>query len=381
MLISYVLGQTSIILRVKIPSSIATDNSGVTGLTSTTTGLAISTIADNEAAATVYTSAASHIQTISTLGTFSAPSASNCRFGEVDSTNHKGVYELQIANARFNVSSSKSLLITIAAITASNVAQVDVLIPLTYYDPYNGMNLGLTGLPNAVASASGGLLTVGTGSGQINPTSGGVDLQTILTHAPTTTANGILDVNVKNYNNHTAVTDGNNFPSVNIVDVAGSTSAGAAGFVGIDWSAVHATTSVLDLTNTTIKNLDGNTVQTGDSYARLGAPAGASVSADIAVVEGHAATIASALPTHFSSLAIDTSGRVILEPTGLDSITAWGGVTARQAIFYASLSLVSEISGLPTSPATVLGLDGSTTAAVITFDTNNNRTGIVLTPP
>ena len=313
MLISYVLGQTSIILRVKIPSSIATDNSGVSGLTNTTTGLNISTIADNEATATIYTSAASHIQTIATLGTYSAPSASNCRFGEVDATNHKGVYELQIANARFNVSSSKSLLITIAAITASNVAQVDVLIPLTYYDPYNGMNLGLTAIPNANAAASGGLPTVGTGSGQINLTSGGVDLQTILTHAPTTTTNGILDVNVKNYNNHTAVTDSNNLPEVDVADWLG--------------------------------------------------------------------TAALALPTHFNNLAIDTSGRVILEPTGLDSITAWGGVTARQAIFYASLSVCGEISGLPTSPATVKGLDGSTTAAVVTFDTNNNRTGITLTPP
>jgi hypothetical protein len=313
MLISYVLGQTSIILRVKIPNSTVTDNSGVSGLTNTTTGLLISAIADNEATTTAYSSAGSTIQGITTLGTYSAPTSGSCRFKEVDSTNHKGVYEIQLSNSRFSVSSSKSLLITVAAITASNTSQIDVLIPLTYYDPYNGMNLGLTAIPNANAAASGGLPTVGTGSGQINLTSGGVDLQTILSHAPTTTTNGILDVNVKNYNNHTAVTDGNNLPEVDVADWLGSA--------------------------------------------------------------------ALALPTHFNNLAIDTSGRVILQPTGLDSITAWGGVTARQAVFYASATLFGEVSGLPTSPATVLGLDGSTTVAVITFDTNNNRSSITLTPP
>lgn len=152
MLISYVLGQTSIILRVKIPDTSKTDNSGVTGITSTTTGLSISTIADNEASATVYTSAASHVQTITTLGTFAAPSASNCRFKEVDSTNHPGIYEIQLDNSRYNVSSSKSLLITIKSISASNVAQVDVLIPLVQLNPYsNSVKLTSDGVDAIVA--------------------------------------------------------------------------------------------------------------------------------------------------------------------------------------------------------------------------------------
>lgn len=38
---------------------------------------------------------------------------------------------------------------------------------------------------------------------------------------------------------------------------------------------------------TKVNTLDGHTAQTGDSYARLGAPAGASVSADIATVDGN----------------------------------------------------------------------------------------------
>src|SRR6266436_5925528 len=48
---------------------------------------------------------------------------------------------------------------------------------------------------------------------------------------------------------------------------------------------ISSATPTVDFTQTTIKNLDGNTVQTGDAYARLGAPAGASVSADVAAVK------------------------------------------------------------------------------------------------
>lgn len=50
----------------------------------------------------------------------------------------------------------------------------------------------------------------------------------------------------------------------------GTASTGAAGSVGIDWAQVANQTSTIDFTNTTIKNLDGNTVQTGDSFARIG---------------------------------------------------------------------------------------------------------------
>ncbi len=140
MLISYRLGQGSIILRVKIPDSSKTDNSGVTGLLFSTTGLSIATAADNESSSTVYTSAASHTETITTLGTYAAPTTSKCRFKEFDATNHPGVYEIQIADARFNVSSSKSILITILAIAASNAAQIDILIPLVQLDPYTNIS-------------------------------------------------------------------------------------------------------------------------------------------------------------------------------------------------------------------------------------------------
>ena len=195
-LISYALGQTSVVLRVKIIDS-SSLTGGKTGLTSASTGLVIGTIVDNAAATVAYTVAGSTIETIATLGTYAAPTATKCRFKEVDATNHKGVYEIQLADARFAVAGAKSLLVSIAG--ASGACDCDVVIPLTSVNPYIGTNFGLsclptaaaganTGLPvvgtqvpNATAAAAGGLLVVGTGSGAINPSSGAVPVSGDLT--------------------------------------------------------------------------------------------------------------------------------------------------------------------------------------------------------
>lgn len=121
-------GATSNILRVKLLDSSSTVGAGLTGLTFSSTGLIISTICDNEASPTVYTQAGSTIEAVTTLGTFAAPTATKCRIKELDSTNHKGGYEIQFADARFNVVSSRSMLISILG--ATNLAQYDAEIAL-----------------------------------------------------------------------------------------------------------------------------------------------------------------------------------------------------------------------------------------------------------
>src|SRR3990167_2593303 len=80
----------------------ATTGVGLTGLSSASSGLIISTIADNEATATAYTVTGSTIETITTLGTYAAPPATKGRFKEVDATNHKGLYEFRFAEAGFS---------------------------------------------------------------------------------------------------------------------------------------------------------------------------------------------------------------------------------------------------------------------------------------
>ena len=186
MLIGYKRGQGSIVLRVKILNSSVATGAGLTGLTSASSGLIISTIADNEATATAYTVAASNVETITTLGTYAAPSSGKCRFKELDATNHKGVYEIQIADARFAVSSAKSLLVSVSG--ATNAAETDVVIPLRDLDPFDAVRAGLTALPNAAAEASGGLITRGTGTGQLTVSSGVVTANTTQLAGQTVTA-------------------------------------------------------------------------------------------------------------------------------------------------------------------------------------------------
>lgn len=167
---------TSNIIRVALKNS--STGAPLTGLTHSSSGLIISTITDVESSATTYTQAASNIETITTNGTFAAPTSSKCRFKEVDSTNHPGLYEIQIADARFSVSNAKKLYVSISG--ATNLLASDYLIGLVSYDPFDAVRMGMTALPNAAAEAAGGLYTRGTGAGQINQNANGqIDTRTV----------------------------------------------------------------------------------------------------------------------------------------------------------------------------------------------------------
>lgn len=166
-------GATSNIIRVFLQDSASTTGAGKTALTSTSSGLIISTIADLEATATTYTSAATNVETITTLGTFAAPTAGKCRFREVDATNFPGVYEIQIANARFAVANSTQLLISIQC---TGVAPVFVEYQLVAVDLMDTVRLGLTAIPNIAQGTAGALITSGTGTAQLSVASGLVTL-------------------------------------------------------------------------------------------------------------------------------------------------------------------------------------------------------------
>lgn len=125
-------GVTGVILRVKILDAASTTGAGKTGLAYNSVGLVISTIASNDATATVYSQAAGTVETIATLGTFAAPTAGKCRFKEVDATNHPGLYEVQLPDARYAVAGSSSLVVSLSG--ASGAAQCDAEVQLTAVD-------------------------------------------------------------------------------------------------------------------------------------------------------------------------------------------------------------------------------------------------------
>lgn len=172
-------GQTSVILRVFLQDTSSTTGAGKTGLTSASAGLIISTIADNEATATTYTQAGSTIETITTLGTFAAPTATKCRFKEIDATNFPGAYEIQIADARWAVSSAKSLLVSILG--ATGIPPTFAEVQLSAVDPNDAVRGGMTALPNVASGSAGAIITSGTGTAQLSVTAGAVNTLTTYT--------------------------------------------------------------------------------------------------------------------------------------------------------------------------------------------------------
>ncbi len=157
MLITYRNGQGGVILRIKIADKTRDDGGGLPGLDHTTAGLVISTIADNESTSTAYRSATSTLETIATLGTYQAPTDGKCRFREVDPVNHRGVYEVQLSDARFSVNGAKSILIAIYG--AANAMDCDALIPLTIWNPYasnGGFDPWSVDLPSSYPANSAG---------------------------------------------------------------------------------------------------------------------------------------------------------------------------------------------------------------------------------
>lgn len=127
----------------------------LTGLAFNSAGMVIGTIADNEATTTAYTVTGATIETVAAIGTYAAPTATKCRFVEVDATNHPGLYEIHLADARFAVASAKRLFVSVSG--ATNLMAKTIEIDLVRYNPQDTVRLGLTALPNAAADAAGGL--------------------------------------------------------------------------------------------------------------------------------------------------------------------------------------------------------------------------------
>ncbi len=128
----------------------------------------------------------------------------------------------------------------------------------------------------------------------------------------------------------------------------------------VNWANVTAPTTAVDLSATDIQLCDtittytGNTVQTGDSFARLGAPAGASVSADIAdvptVAEFNARTLVAA--SYFDPAA-DTVANVTTVAT-LTGHTAQTGDNFARLGAPAGASVSADVAAVKAETALVV---------------------------
>ncbi len=348
MLIDYALSQTSIILRVKLRQDTtgAKPGNGITALTSSSAGLIISTIADNEATPTTYTQAGSTIEAVTTLGTFAAPTATKCRFKKVDDTNNPGIYEIQIADARFAVSSAKSLLVSISGVTG--MSDCDVVIPLRSVNPYDGVHGGMTALPNTACTTNASLLTSGTGTDQLSVTTGRVDVGKALGTAVTLDSNNVLNVSAK-YWAGTAIT---------ATSIPVATAAGAAG--GLFIAGSNAATTISGLTTGALSC----TTITASGAVAFQSTFAVTTSTALAAITGTTLTLSGAVAFQ-STFAVTTS-------TALGAISG-STLTLSGAVAFQSTFIVTGAVTFSSTFATT----GTTTFNALTITNATTFTGAV----
>lgn len=232
---------------------------------------------------------------------------------------------------------------------------------------YTGSTKVATVSPNWTTNPASGSIYIVYAFGQ-------ADVETWLNTAVTAATAGIPDVNIKNANNHAVATDANNFLEVDIEDVRGATinalqsgrvdayvGAVASGVIAAASFAANAldavwSTATRTLTSATnITSTGGTTVpQTGDAYARLGAPAGASIAADIAEIEGETDSIISTLSSLFTTALTEAYSALHAAPTVAQLL-----FEIRAKLFERSVSGTTE---------TIKKIDGSTTAMTETLN-------------
>ncbi len=221
-------GSTSQTVYIFIQDSSKTNGAGLTGLAFGTSGLT---------AYYVLSRAASAVIALATLAAATSAWATG-GFKEVDATNMPGIYRLDLPDAV--LASGRSVLVYLQG--ATNMAPCVIEIELCGWNNQDGVHGGMSALPNTACTTNASLLTSGTGTDQLSVSSGRTNIGKILDTAISTPATaGILDVNVKNMNNVAA-------------------------------TAITTIKAVQGLTTAdTIATYTGNTPQTGDSYARIGA--------------------------------------------------------------------------------------------------------------
>ncbi len=218
-------------------------------------------------------------------------------FIQIDATNMPGWYRLDIPNAALAGSSGRVVSVHLQG--ASSMAPVPFEIELTGWNNQDAVHGGLSALPNTACTTNASLLTSGAGTDQISVSSGKLLLQ--------------------------ATQTGVTIPNVTTVG--------------------------------TLTTYTGDTPQTGDCFARLGAPSGASIDADILsrlAISGYttpptAAAIATGIWTDTTAGDFTTAsspGKIVLSQLG-------GAFTTSSSSVLSTASLVNApvTSAAPTAAA------------------------------
>lgn len=303
---------TSVTLYLFIQNSSVSTGAGLTGLVFNSAGLVAYQVRPLAAAVAIT------LATQTVTGAFSSGG-----FVEVDATNMPGVYRFDVPNAVIDTGVN-SVVVMLKG--ATNMAPVVIEIDLVAYDPQSATNLGLSQVDAATSSRMAtytqptGFLAAtfpaGTVANTINITAGTITTATNLTTNNDKTGYTLSSAGVQ------AVWD---------ALTTALTTAGSIGKKLADWVI--------------------GTAQTGDSFARLGAPAGANVSADVAAVKAETA-----------SIQADTNDLQTRVPAALVGGRMDSNASAINGIATAAARLARSTQGI------VLGTVGaaSTTTSIVT---------------
>lgn len=139
-------------------------------------------------------------------------------------------------------------------VTATGADPTDTADQIVAFDPTSATNLGLTALPTANPAASGGLITVGAGSGQLNPNGSGGLSNIAYVVSGTAQAGGSSSITLQ-VSGSSSVTD---FYKGDYVLTTGGTGVGQARTI----TAYNATTQVATLSRPWATNPDNTTTYT-----------------------------------------------------------------------------------------------------------------------
>ncbi len=308
-------GVTSQIFHVFIQDSTSTAGAGKTGLAYNTASLACRYITPGGTLSSAVT-----LEDITTLGTYAAPTSnSHMRFKEVSNADpSKGLYEIHVHNDWCNPSGD-SIIIMLAG--ATGMAQI--FLELDFGTPAVDVTKWL-------------------GTAVATPTVAGVP-EVDITHfngTAGTFSSGRPEVNTTHLAGQSVTASGGvTFPAATLASTTNITAA-----AGIVLSGVTHTGAVIP----TVTTLTGHTPQTGDSFARIGAPAGASVSADVAAIKAETSSIQSdtndietRIPAALVSGKMDSSVSAIVASGLADLFDTNSGTTYASAV---AGSVVKEIA-------------------------------------
>jgi hypothetical protein len=126
-----------------------------------------------------------------------------------------------------------------------------------------------------------------------------------------TAGSALVQSDTRDFLGHAVILDANNYPGVNIVDIGGSVSQGAAGYMGIDWSKISGPGSAVSLSATTISTSQTVASVTGNVGGNVAGSVG-SVAGNVGGnVAGSVGWIAGVIfPLNFGDLCIDPSGNL-----------------------------------------------------------------------